>query len=250
MMSLTKLSSATVINKQYKYKLKAYFSVFNSLVIIQLVAILLSFNGTGSIGGGSENIQVYVNYYSADMVIIFTLLWAFITAIVMTTKAYRDDDFAFVTNRVTSNVSNVAFLLTASMIGGITAMLSSFLLKIGVYVIHNPESIQGTGLVAGSVELFWGIVASMLYVLLFSALGYLVGTIVQLSRVFMILLPVIFFGVLFISVTNSGGNILQRLFEFYFMESSFLIFMFKALSTIVFLFISGTIISNRMEVRR
>lgn len=52
------------------------------------------------------------------------------TGILITTKAVRYDDFTFVSNRLSSNLANILFLLTASAIGGAAAVTAGFLLKI------------------------------------------------------------------------------------------------------------------------
>lgn len=40
MMSLNKMSLGVIVKKQFQYKLKAYASVFSSLVVLQIIAIL------------------------------------------------------------------------------------------------------------------------------------------------------------------------------------------------------------------
>ena len=124
MMSLKTINLAETVKKQFVFKLKANIDVFSSLVWIQLLAILFSLNGVASMGMGGTNLSVDVKYYSADLVIIFTMLWSFVTAITITTKPYRNHDFTFVSNRLSSSLSNILFLLTASFIGSITATLS------------------------------------------------------------------------------------------------------------------------------
>ena len=114
MMSLTnQLIWQKTVKKQYFFKLKANIDAFSSLVWIQLLAHLFSLGGVASMGMGGTNLSVDVKYYSADLVIGFTMLWAFVTAITITTKPYRNHDFTFVTNRLSSSLSNILFLLTA-----------------------------------------------------------------------------------------------------------------------------------------
>lgn len=45
-MSLTEVSLASVVIKQYKYKLKAYLGVFSSLVVLQILGVIFSFSGS------------------------------------------------------------------------------------------------------------------------------------------------------------------------------------------------------------
>lgn len=249
-MSLTKVSLTSIVKKQYSYKLKAYVQVFMTLVFLQLLAILFSLNGVGMMGSSSESIEVDVHYYSADIVVFFTMLWGFITAILITTKAYRNDDFVFVTNRLSGNLSNLLFLITASIIGGLTAMLSTYLMKVILYFFVGQQTVVGTNVVGGPVELLIGILASAFYIFLFCALGYFIGTLVQIHKVFIVLVPALFFGTLFLGEVSGNTRIMTNFFEFIFTESSISLFITKIIVTCGFLFTGAFVLSNRMEVRQ
>ena len=250
MMSLTKVSLIDVVKKQYIYKLKAYSQVFMSLIFLQLLAVLFSMNGVGSMGGSTGgSVELQVKYFSADFVAAFTMLWGFITAILITTKAYRNDDFVFVTNRVSSNLSNAVFLLTASVIGGITAMLSSYLLKVIVYYFISDLSIKSITVLEAPMELLLGIFSTILYVFLFCALGYLVGTLVQISKAFTVLLPAAFFGTLILEGLSGKAGTVANVFDFFFTESSLVLFIVKIIVSAGLLFSGAFVLSNRLEVR-
>ncbi|WP_127484977.1 hypothetical protein [Neobacillus mesonae] len=249
MMSLTKVSLREIIKQQYAYKLKAYSQVFMSLVIIQVFAILFSQGGSAMMGSSGGLIDLELRYYSSDVVIAFTLLWGFITAILITTKAYRNDDFIFVTNRLTSNLSNMLFLLTASVIGAITALMSSFIVKIIIVLFKSEVFINGTASAAGGFDLIIGFFATLLYIFLVSALGYFVGTLIQLSRVFAFVLPVLFVGGLILDGMIGQAGIVAGMFTFFFLEEVFIFFIVKSLITAGLLFTGAFILSNRMEVK-
>lgn len=248
-MSLTKVSMNEIVKRLYVYKLKAYIQVFMSLVILQVIAILFSLNGVGQMGSGGGMINVNVGYYSADLVVAFTMLWGFITAILITTKAYRNDDFILVTNRISSNLSNMLFLLTASVIGGIMAVLSTYLLKVIVLVFINDFYLNSTFDSAGTMDMLVGTCAAILYVFLVSLLGYLAGTLVQLNRLFVVLLPTVFIGGLLFDGMRGKAGIIMALFEFFFTESSFPLFLIKVICTVALVFSGTFMLSNRMEVR-
>jgi hypothetical protein len=249
-MSLSRASLMDVVKKQYAYKLKSYIQVFMSLVVLQLIAVLFSFNGVGMMGSSSASIEVDIHYFSADIVVIFTMLWAFITAILITTKAYRNDDFAFVTNRVSSNLSNMLFLITASMIGGLTAILTTHLMKIVMYFFKEQQLLDGTSAMAVPEEILSGIVTTIFYVLLFSALGYFVGTLVQLNRIFVVLLPALVFGSLFLGAVSGNAVLTDSIVKFFFTETSLSLFIVKIIVTASLLFSSAFVLSNGMEVRQ
>ena len=236
MMSLTTINLAETVKKQFVFKLKANIDVFSSLVGIQLLAILFSLNGVASMGMGGTNLSVDVKYYSADLVIIFTMLWSFITAITITTKPYRNHDFTFVSNRLSSSLSNILFLLTASFIGSITATLAGNLVKLLVSILFKQELFHFYN---GSLEFVLGIGVTIIYVFFLSSIGYLIGTLVQVSKGFIILIPVVFLGTIFLAASMHTEPLLIQIFQFYVLESSLLLFILKTLLTTVLFFIAS-----------
>lgn len=249
MMSLSTANLLEIVKKQYTYKLKAHSGVFTTLVVIQLLGLLFSLTGVSSFGSGSENHSLSVTYYSADIVIVFTMLWAFSSAILVTTKAYRNDDFAFVANRLSSNLSNILFLVAASLMGGMTALLSRFLLAVFLYYVLGLQFSEGSHFFATAGELVMGFVATCLYILLFSALGYLAGMLVQVSKLFVVLLPAAFIGNLILGA-RMGSNEGNAVFEFIFSESSYILFLVKVIVTFGLSFLIAGAVFNRLEVRQ
>ncbi|GAE24969.1 hypothetical protein JCM9140_936 [Halalkalibacter wakoensis JCM 9140] len=249
-MSLSEISFSTTVKRLYFYKLKANVGIFSSLVLLQIMAILFSLNGTGQMGTGGMGFSVSVNYYSANLVIGFTMLWAFIQSIMLTTKSFRYDDFTFVTNRVTSNIANIAFLVTVSFVGAVLALLTSPLLKVVAYYFLNHEVLLETSAFYSPTEFMIGVGATSLYVLLFSALGYLVGTFVQISKIFSVILPAVFFATLFLEAREGAGNLLASIISALFTESSFALFFIKVGGSVLLFFFLATIMSNRLEVKQ
>lgn len=248
-MSLAMPGLASIVKKQYAFKLKAYMGVFTPLIVLQLTGILFSMNGVGSTGGGLFNSSFQVNYYSADLVIAFTILWGFINAILITTKDYKEDDFSFVTNRLSNNLANVLFLFTASFIGGITAILTGYLLRVLMYFVFDFEPAIDVGLDVDPPGFVLGIFAAILFVFLGSSFGYLVGSLVQLHKIFIAILPVVIIG----SLLFLGRDQIYPLLwigEFYFQESSFLLFLGKIFVTAGLVFAASSLLSNRQEVRK
>lgn len=132
-MSLTETSALTVVKTQYHYKTKAHAGLFFTLIAVQLLAFLLSLNGVGgSSGGSSQGIFYTIKYITGDMIIVFTLIWAFSIGISMANNGFKTD-FTFVSNRLSSHLSSLAFLLTAAVIGGVTATLCGLLLRVVLF---------------------------------------------------------------------------------------------------------------------
>ncbi|RHW35712.1 hypothetical protein D1B31_18905 [Neobacillus notoginsengisoli] len=245
-MSLTKTNLAEVVKKQYFHKLRANIDAFSALVGIQVLAIVFSLAGVGSTGMSGGGMIINVNYFSADVVIVFTFFWAFITAITVNTKVNRFQDFTFVTNRVSSGLSNILFLATAGLLGSMTAVLSGYLLKVIIYLFKSQPvySIR-----SGMEEILLGIVVAFLYILLVSSIGFLFSSITAISKVFIFLIPVIIVGMLFL-----GGIVPNEYFikgiEFFVGEKNVLLFALKTLSTSALIFGAGIAILRRREVRQ
>ncbi len=252
MMSLTETNLIEVTKRQYFYKLRGYMSMFLNMVGVQIVALLFSSGGvSGSSGMSSNNIQFSVNWFSADMVLSFTLMWAFVVAIYLTTNNYRNIDFGFVSNRLSSNLSNIAFLLTAGVAGGITASLAGYLIRVIAYLSTGSQHIVSENFFILPQELLAGTIAAVLYIILVSSLGYFVGILAQLHKAIVVLLPALIFGTMIAEAKIAGKpQTFVKLAEFFTNEGSFTLFALKVMITVVVLFWGGIIMSNRLEVRQ
>ena len=250
MMSLTEISLTDVVKRQFRYKIKSYLGVFVSLMILQIIAIVFSFNGVSSYGSGSDSFSVTISSYSANVVIAFTFIWAFITAILLTTRAYRYDDFSFVTNRLSSSLSTLFFLLFACGVAGISAMLSSYLIKNIIYFFFTDLTVMAGEAQTAPSEFIVGTLATILYLILFSAVGYFIGALVQLHRFFAVAVPAITFGTLFVGNQAGIGFVIAWINEFLFRETSFFIFICKIIVLSGLFFGSSFLVFNRLEVRQ
>lgn len=249
MMYLTKVSLWDVVKKQFRFKLKSFRGVFTSLMILQVMAILFSLGGEGGGGGSSDTFSYDVKDYSGNIIIAFMMIWAFISAIVVTTRAYRFDDYAFVSNRVSSHIANILFLGLASVIGGITFMLASQSLKLAVFFLKDREFLVSQPLTL--LQMAEGLAATILYLFLFTAIGYLVGMLVQRSKIFMIIIPGLFFGSLFLNVfLGSESTFVIDIGQIFASETNFLLFTLKVLLASSIAFGISAWISNSMEVRK
>ncbi|MBD3107994.1 hypothetical protein IEO70_06410 [Bacillus sp. AGMB 02131] len=243
MMSFVQTTKSEIVKKQYLYKLKAYKGSYSSLMAVQIIGLLFSTTVSGSMGGSSSGDFSYeFDIYSTNMVFAFTLLWAFVTGMTITSKNYRYDDFSFVANRQTSNLSNMLFLLSISAVAGATAILIGFAYRLLFPLVISAEILSAPYTVT---NLAVGIMATVLYCLLLSALGYLVGTISQLNKAFKFILPILLIGMLF-----ANSEMISSMLQFYLMETSFLNFMFKVIIPTFIFFLLASVISNRMEVRK
>ncbi|MDG5787234.1 hypothetical protein QA612_06990 [Evansella sp. AB-P1] len=244
-MYLTETNVLETTKILYKYKLNAYLNALSALMFVQILALFFSFLGVGSMGFGSSTVNLQVTTYSGSMVIVFSLMWAFIISITMTTKPYRNSDFSFVTNRVTSHLSSIAFLITACIFAGVTSMLMGLLLKVIMYFRFGGEII---GSHVGVTDLFIGISGTVFYLILLSSLGYFVGVLSQLHKMMKFILPIVFFGLLF--VWGPNAKLPSEIVSFFIHESSLFLFILKVVGTSLLFYMVSILISNRLEVRQ
>lgn len=248
-MSLTNVKLGQIVKKQYVFKCRSYSGMFLSLMGLQLLAILLSGTGGSGSSSGNDYLNVGVTYVSASNVIVFTMIWALISAILITTKVYKEEEFTFITNRLSNNLANMGFLVTCSVIGGVTAYLSSFLVRAIVQMTSRTTFLSDHGLATSVMESIGAFSAPILYVLLCCAVGYFIGTLVQLHRSFIIILPVGLLSMSILSERFGIKNITLEIPNFYFQESSLLLFFIKVIVTVLLLFGGAIMLSNQQEVK-
>lgn len=250
-MSLVKTSLMENTSKQYKYKLRSFIWVLSSMMVIQLIGMAFSFGSTMSTGGGNGIYSINVSYFSSNAVIIFTILWVFLISLQITSVTYRENEFMFVRNKISNVFSDVLFLMTASIIGTATALLSEYIVANIRYYIFGMVNLFGEGVTPTLLEIIYGVIALALILFAFSMLGYLIGVLVQISKLFIPIIPAVIIGSIYLSeqMNTYGDNLMIKLFQFYFLESNFLLFVLKFIvSALAFMFIALGL-SQRLEVR-
>lgn len=247
-MSLIENSIHEAAGKQYLYKLKTRTGMFLAMAAVQVLGLLFSLQGVGSMGMGSQNLSLMVRYFSSEIIIWFTFFWIVVTAILITTREYRDFDFTFVSNRLSGNLSNIGFLVTAAVAGGITAVLGGVLLRVVVYFTHDSASLLSRDFYIPPGVLLIGIAVTVLYLLLLGAIGYFCGVLVQLNKAFVVILPGAFLGLL-ISGARGGQPLLHDAMDFFGTESSLALLAVKVILTVALLYAGSLLLSERLEVR-
>lgn len=250
-MSLTEPRLTDIVKKQFRYKLNAYTGVFSSLLVMQLIGIFFGFNAGG--GGGSYNGNTLTFDYrlaSGDMPVIFTLIWAFSMGILVTTLAYRNDAFSFISNRLSHHLSSFLLLLVASSIAGTTATLAGSIIKF-ISLFQNDLLFSETiSLFASPFDFSMQIVTSIVYTILFAGLGYLIGSFIQLSKLVIPLLIVGLFILPMFGLNVYGSGIIEKMVVFFGTETLFPIFLLKVIMTVSVFYAISILITNKMEVRK
>ena len=191
--------------------------------------------------------SVEIQFFTADVVVVFTIIWSLTTAITLTTKPYRHQDFTFVTNRLSSSLSNIFFMVCANLLASLTATLSGNFISLIKYLFSSTTLYH---IETGSFDVIWGIFVTFLYLCLFSALGYFMGSLTQLSKIFAVIIPLLIFGLLFINASQQGNPFIIQVYQFYVGESNFFIFLLKSIITMFILTIPAVSLLNRLEVRK
>ncbi|HPT34122.1 MAG TPA: hypothetical protein PLS32_05745 [Bacillota bacterium] len=247
-MSLTETSVPAVAWKQYRFKTKIYAANLITLLAAQLLGLLLSLRGVGFSGYSTETVTYQITYISGDIIVVITLIWAFVVGYNLAGNSFKQD-FVFVSNRLSSHFSNIAYLLTSAVIAGVTASLGGILLRVLVLLAYGGQN--HFGLFIPPLDLAGGIFAAILYALLVSAGGYLFGMLVQLSRAFIVLVPGLLIGALYMEVKTTGqARLLLDAINFFVQESSYFLFFVKVFLAVVLGFALVIFFSQRMEVRK
>ena len=108
----------------------------------------------------------------------------------------------------------------------------------------------GNTIFVSPLELLIGMIVTSSYLFLFSATGYFFGMLTQLNKALIVLLPALFIGLLFLDGFGANGEIHRGLVNFFYYETSFVLFITKILVIVAILFSSSILLSNQMEVSR
>jgi len=244
-MSSNEVNLLSISLKQYFYKLKAHTGLVNRLIITQILALLFTLGAGSSMSSFGGDIMVTIRNYSASMVIVFSFLWMTTVAILLTTKEYKKIEMPLVGNRASGNISDVGILMTASVFAGITASLVGVLLRVIIYFTFDRSKIIFDQFFLTLSDLLLSMAVGILYLILISALGYLIGMLTQVNMAFAILIPGLIYGSLRVYT-----GLAQSVFEFYVVDISLPLFALKVIITSILLFGASLLLSNRMEANR
>ena len=252
MMSLIETNSFSVFKKQYLYKLEVNFNLIFIMTILQIAGIFIAIIGI-STDNNFIQMAVHLKHYSGNIPLIVTITSLFVIAFLLTKKTSRNVDFTFVSNRMSSNLSNMAFILTATLFGGVTASLGGIFVRVLTYFTLKSSHIYSSQFSITPRYFLMNFLVIFLYCLMFSAAGYFIGSFIQNNRVFKVIVCLLLALIIILSVIDSihhRGQPLGYVAKFFFLEGNLAIFTIKALVTSVVLYLGAILSSNRMEVRQ
>ncbi|MEB2301309.1 hypothetical protein LAV72_16960 [Lysinibacillus xylanilyticus] len=204
MQSLTNISLKTIVKKQVKWKAKLNISALSSLIILQIIfGVLTSSSGSGSYGSGRGNLDVQFSIYSLDIFLIISAIWAFIVALLFTTKAYRIDDLSVISSRTSSAIANILVMIIYSFIAVIIMISTYYLQVLGILLVEKKSFVIEGLFISPSV-----FILCFSSICLFSAIGLLFGTSFKGPVVIKIFLSTfILFGFIYIFMATNSINI-------------------------------------------
>lgn len=130
-------------------------------------------------------------------------------------------------------------------------MLGGVVLRLAVFFSTGGAGIVSQNFFLTPADLAAGVAVTALYLLLFSAAGYLCGILAQISKAFVVILPSLFFGLLILAGRDDRiREELSQVIYFVAQESSLILLALKIILTAAVLFGTALLISNRAEVRK
>ena len=201
-MSLNNVSMAQNLKNQVKWKLSSYSSVFMTIIVVQIIASLLTLNGTGQMSSGNSEVRLDIHSYSLDSMLIFSMITMFIISAMLASKHMLEENLSIVTTRLTASISTIISQLFTCLIVLCTA-LSSFYMFALVLRLRNPQEQFSVQIAVEAKALF--LFFSLLVVL--SAIGFFVGSFFQANRWTLAIIGVMVFIGMFLYLVPSSQTI-------------------------------------------
>lgn len=249
MMYLSEPKLSDIVKKQFRFKLNAHAAYFSTFVFIQIGALILAITGGGYTFSDDSSFNVKVVELSNNANVGLAMAWALFLGIILTTAARRNEAFSFVATRLSNQLANFLFMLTASLFAGIIAALTGPVLKLFGILRYGEMVVYTPGITAAPGDFVLRIITVIAYVLLFFLIGYAISSLVQLHKVFIGIFIILW--IAFSSSTENwnGAQYLANIFEFINYEQSLPLFLLKISGTVLCLFSFSALITNRLEVR-
>lgn len=238
MMSFVKPNAWQNIWQQFCWKLSIYSPVIYTVILIQALFTFLTFDGSGMRGGGNGVLSLYEKFYSLDFLLITGVLMFIMMSWQLATKKMVDENFTIPTTRVTAHTSTALFLIFVSALSTVTALSS-------LYIIVALRGLIGdVSIIMPLMPFHWSsVVVFFLAMMMAGAGGYLIGSLLYTSKLFIALLVV----AVFLFGRNYVDNV-EYLFTFY-VKGTILAFCMKAIVTTLLLYALAIFVKNRKEVR-
>ena len=245
-MSLNEMSLLDVVKKQVRLKFLSHHSIWLFLVGIQFFGILISAVATSSGSSSSGDVQTTSHIYSSTFLLIMTYIWIVVTSGYLALESSNRMDYTYVTTRLSQFISNVIFLIFIAAIGAFTAYFASSLIPLVQRLFINGVILNMS---FTFVEHIINLTVTFGYLLMFASLTYLMVVLFQFNRFIPAgLLLLIGIGN-YTTVKLKAGSFLVGFYNFYEGESSFSLFMLKAIGLSTILLAIAWFVHRSKEVR-
>lgn len=247
-MSLNEMSLLDVVKKQLRLKFLSHHSIWLSLVGIQLFGILISAAVTTSGSSSSGNVYTTSNVYSSTFLMVMTYIWVVIAGLYLALDSSNRFDYTYVTNRLSQFISNIIFLIFIAAIGAFTAYFASSLIPLVQRLFINGL-ILNTSSSFTFTEHMINLIGTFGYLLMFASASYLIVMLFQFNR-FIVLGFLVLYSLANVLLAKMGEDgLLIDLFNFYEGESSFSLFMLKAIGLSTIFLAIAWFVNRSKEVR-
>lgn len=239
--------------KKYLFKLRAYTGYFCGFFLAQILAsiLLLSVSKNADISSFIFNITMHT--YSSQLILVLSVLWAFIISILISSQFIKNASFTLPGNRLSECCSDFVYIITGCLLGAISAALCSAAIRTELYFSFK-DSVFVQGFYPSFTDLITVATATFLYMLAASAAGYFAGSLIRISKVFFVVIAVLLFILNYTYFTTanlvSGRSVLAPLWHLLFKQRSLAIFAITMVVLSAALYLLSTFIANRTEVKR
>ncbi len=245
-MSLQEVSLYKVVRKQVFYKVKSYTGILQTLMVLQIIGLLTAASGSsGMMGGSSGSLNYSITFFSGTAITVMTIMWIITNSVLISTTAYRNDDFTFVSTRWSRHLANGVYIGFLAILGTLTSYMGINVLKV-VYQALRIEAIYDMNLTY--MEHFVSLVTIFGYILLSGISAYFIGSVLQFNKVFTV--SGIIAIVALITLINSFNhvNLYYSIGQFILEEESIPIFMIKIGSICILAFSASWFLNKNQEV--
>ncbi|WP_017380975.1 hypothetical protein [Paenisporosarcina sp. TG-14] len=130
-MSLQNVSLYEVVRKQFVYKVKSYTGILQSLMVLQIIGIfLVASGGSGMMSGSAGTLNYTITFFSGTAIMVMTILWIITNSILISTTAYKNDDFTFVSTRWSRHLANGVYIGFLAILGTLTSYMGINVIKV------------------------------------------------------------------------------------------------------------------------
>ncbi|MET3576957.1 hypothetical protein ACFFIY_14195 [Bhargavaea ullalensis] len=241
-----RISRKTAVTRQIARNLASRPGIMGSLLSLQLAGTLIAISAQNGSNGSFGNLTLNIQTFNTDVIVVLTLVWAFLAPLYLTGRDSFEADMVFTNDRITRHFGNIGYLALLTFAGSLTAVMACLtvllLPLLGSRPVLFPEFGQW-GLAGYALAMFTVLLS---YSLLLMGAGYLIGTLIGLSRLLVIGLFLI--GLVLLGVLDDAGlRWLGRFSRFLFGNEQPVILLIKSASSSAVLFLAAVLASNRQE---